>query len=392
MTSIFNTYYSRNIDRLNSSFEPAANDQPDRPAPGKPEFAQVLADVEHPKPKVHAEPHQPHAPPVFHESARSMLTNIPSEAPSQHPGLPQPGFTVEPSAPPANALRAPEARSELPKPVEGPGLQNVKFGPPRVNALPDPTPVPGLEHPAPPPPSAPAPPAMPHIAEYHRVDEGSGPPAAPSIAALRRFEVMSRPPTATARAVPPHGAHAAEPDSTIKEIVTTAGRFYGIDPNLGLAVAQVESSYDSDAVSHDGHNSKGLFQLLDSTGRRMHRTTGLGEAYDPFDPAQNAYLGMAYLRHLHDIFSSETKLTTHMRTVPAGSAEHVEKLAVAAFNAGEGNVARAQARAHSLGKDPSDYHAIEPYLPASTRRYVQRVTTIRDQLALSSEPRETAKV
>ena len=113
----------------------------------------------------------------------------------------------------------------------------------------------------------------------------------------------------------------------------------------------------------------------------MINHTGLDERYDPFDPAQNTYLGVGYLRRLHDIFSVETHLGGNMRTVPASSAEHLEKLAVAAFNAGEGNVARAQARARALGKDPADFSEIEPFLPASTRSYVKKVTQLRETYA-----------
>jgi len=157
-----------------------------------------------------------------------------------------------------------------------------------------------------------------------------------------------------------------------------------------MAIAQTESSFQPTAVSRDGHASKGIFQLLDSTGKDMLGHTGLDESYDPFDPAQNAYLGVGYLRRLHDIFSVETKLSGRTRTTPAASAQHLEKLAVAAFNAGEGSVARAQAKAKSLGKDPSDYSSVEPYLPASTRLYVRKVSDIRTALADAETDNELA--
>ena len=99
----------------------------------------------------------------------------------------------------------------------------------------------------------------------------------------------------------------------------------------------------------------------------------------------NARLGVGYLRHLHDIFSEETNLMGKMKTVPVKSAGELEKLAVAAFNAGQGNVAQAQRKARSLGKDPTEYAAIEPFLPASTRAYVARVTNLREQLAKTDE-------
>lgn len=168
----------------------------------------------------------------------------------------------------------------------------------------------------------------------------------------------------------------------IKEIVVTAGRFHGVDPALTLAVAQVESSYERHAVSSDGHNSKGVFQLLDSTGKDMMQLTGLHtEAYDPFDPGQNAFLGVGYLRRLMDIFSKETRLNGTKTTSPAKSSQELEKLAVAAYNAGEGTVVAAQQRAAAAGEDPGTYRAIEKYLPETTRDYVRKVASYRLALA-----------
>ena len=122
----------------------------------------------------------------------------------------------------------------------------------------------------------------------------------------------------------------------------------------------------------------------------MRSHTGLDEHYDPFDPAQNTYLGVGYLRRRNDIFSVETKLGGNMRPVPVSSAENLEKLSVAAFNAGEGNVARAQARARSFGKDPTEFSSVEPFLPASTRSYVQKVSQLREQFAAGETRKKLA--
>jgi soluble lytic murein transglycosylase-like protein len=93
-----------------------------------------------------------------------------------------------------------------------------------------------------------------------------------------------------------------------------------------------------------------LFQLLDSTGKELLEQLGIDDDYDPFDPALNSYLGVGYLRRLHDTFSKETKLTNNLSTAPARTADDLEKLAIAAFNTGEGNVARAQEKAAQEGK------------------------------------------
>ena len=164
------------------------------------------------------------------------------------------------------------------------------------------------------------------------------------------------------------------PRNAIQNIIRAAGRFHGLDPHLALAVAKAESSFNTKAVSSDGHNSKGLFQLLDTTARDMIKRLGVSSKYRPFDAGHNSHLGVGYLRYLHDIFSTPTELAKNLKTYPAKTTSELEKLAVAAFNVGEGAVAEAQARAKNSGLNPGEFSAIKKYLPASTRDYVARVS------------------
>jgi soluble lytic murein transglycosylase-like protein len=148
----------------------------------------------------------------------------------------------------------------------------------------------------------------------------------------------------------------------------------GLDPTLTQAVVSAESSFNVRAVSSDGHASKGLFQLLDSTGKTlMSRANTTGQTYDPFNPDMNIDLGTSYLRYLHDIFKADTKLPQQLQTRAAADGVSLEKFAVAAFNAGEGRVASAQSRSEKSGKDPAQYDHVAPFLPRSTREYVAKV-------------------
>jgi len=165
----------------------------------------------------------------------------------------------------------------------------------------------------------------------------------------------------------------------VKGLVSSYGRQHGVDPLLGMAVVSAESSFNPLAVSRDGHESKGLFQLLDSTGNDLKARASLSDSYDPFNPEQNVDLGVYYLRYLHDLFHSPTELTNNLSTIAAADSSSLEKLAVAAFNAGEGRVASAQSRAQSAGKDPSQYDQVADYLPGSTREYVNRVMLFKEQ-------------
>ncbi len=93
-----------------------------------------------------------------------------------------------------------------------------------------------------------------------------------------------------------------------------AGR-YGVDPSLVRAVIRHESDFNPYAVSPKG--AQGLMQLMPGTASSM----GVS---DPFDPEQNIAGGVGFLRHCLDCFG---------QNVP---------LAVAAYNAGPGRVARSQ--------------------------------------------------
>jgi Transglycosylase SLT domain len=159
----------------------------------------------------------------------------------------------------------------------------------------------------------------------------------------------------------------------VRKFVELGTPNHGIDPALSLSIIENESGFDPNAVSSDGHYSKGLMQLLDSTGNNLLQRTGVNNKYDPFDPQQNVELGVEYLRYLHGIFGQETALPNELKTFPAANSSSLEKLAVAAYNAGEGRVASAQQRTKKAGNDPTVYEHVEPYLPESTREYVAKV-------------------
>jgi soluble lytic murein transglycosylase-like protein len=96
-------------------------------------------------------------------------------------------------------------------------------------------------------------------------------------------------------------------DATIIE----AAKHFDVDAALVSAVIKAESDYNPKVVSHKG--ARGLMQLMPATAKRF----GVANS---FDPKANIYGGTRYLRWLLKTFD--------------GNAD----LAVAAYNAGEGNV------------------------------------------------------
>jgi hypothetical protein len=99
--------------------------------------------------------------------------------------------------------------------------------------------------------------------------------------------------------------------SDYNEIIVEAAKKFDVDAALVSAVIKAESDYNPRTVSHKG--ARGLMQLMPATAERFGVTNS-------FDPGQNIHAGTKYLRWLLKKFD--------------GNAD----LAVAAYNAGEGNV------------------------------------------------------
>lgn len=93
--------------------------------------------------------------------------------------------------------------------------------------------------------------------------------------------------------------------------IASASRKYGVSPNLIGAVITIESCFNTRAVGTSGE--KGLMQLMPGTARRFNVTNG-------FNVWQNVHGGTKYLGYLLDRYDGRTPR------------------AVAAYNAGEGNV------------------------------------------------------
>ena len=126
--------------------------------------------------------------------------------------------------------------------------------------------------------------------------------------------------------------HQASPDEIDQSIVMAAAR-HNVDPNLVRAVVKVESNFNSNAVSRKG--AMGLMQLMPSTAREL-------KVKNPFDPLQNVDAGVRHLKYLLENYNGDVNLT------------------LAAYNAGEGAVARSSGVPHY----------------AETQNYVRRITNL----------------
>ncbi len=128
---------------------------------------------------------------------------------------------------------------------------------------------------------------------------------------------------------PPPGMQIRPRVQEWESVVAPIAARYNLDTEFILRVIEAESGGDPRAVSPKG--AMGLMQLMPDTARAL----GVN---DPFDPVQNIEGGVRYLKHLMERFGDP-------------------RLALAAYNAGPGNVQR--------------YGGVPPF--PETQRYLEKI-------------------
>ena len=125
-------------------------------------------------------------------------------------------------------------------------------------------------------------------------------------------------------------------DGEVARMLHAAARLYGLDPELLIAIAHVESGGNPRAVSVKG--ARGLMQLMPGTAEQFG-------VENPFDPIDNTLGAARFLNYLREWQARRTDLALNLPEL------------IAAYNAGP----------HAIEK----YHGIPPY--AETRQYVRKV-------------------
>lgn len=121
---------------------------------------------------------------------------------------------------------------------------------------------------------------------------------------------------------------APTPENVIKETIVKHSIEMNVDPALALSIAKKESGFKHELKSPYG--AVGVFQLLPSTANRM--------GFNPYYLSENIKAGLTYYKMMYKMFGST-------------------ELALAAYNAGPGNVKK--------------YGAVPPY--AETKRFVNQI-------------------
>lgn len=136
--------------------------------------------------------------------------------------------------------------------------------------------------------------------------------------------------------------------NTIKATIVKHSIEMGVDPAIALSIARAESGFRHEARS--AHGAVGVFQLMPSTAKRM----GLN-AYSLND---NIKGGIMYYKNMYKMFGSM-------------------ELALAAYNAGPGNVKRYN-------------NKVPPY--AETKRFIAKIMTDYNRLKANPDPAMTNAV
>jgi hypothetical protein len=122
------------------------------------------------------------------------------------------------------------------------------------------------------------------------------------------------------------------PPGKYGELIYAMARRHDVNPEVVAALIRAESAFNPRAVSHKG--ARGLMQLMPATAQRF----GVAK-HQLFQPEHNLEAGMRYLSWLVGQFPNDLSLV------------------LAAYNAGEGSVAR--------------YQGVPPY--KETRNYIRRI-------------------
>lgn len=104
-------------------------------------------------------------------------------------------------------------------------------------------------------------------------------------------------------------AQAGISEDVVKDTIVKHSMEMGVDPALALSIAKKESGFKHELKSR--HGAVGVFQLLPSTAKKI--------GYNPYYLSENIKAGLTYYKMMYKMFGST-------------------ELALAAYNAGPGNV------------------------------------------------------
>ena len=128
--------------------------------------------------------------------------------------------------------------------------------------------------------------------------------------------------------IAPIDCHASEANDNHKKLIVKTAQRLGVDPYVALSIAKIESNFNASVKSPGG--AIGLFQLSPGTAKKL--------GINPYIVSENVEGGIRYYQMLYKKYGSMD-------------------LALAAYNAGPGNVAK--------------YNGIPPF--TTTKNFIKNI-------------------
>jgi PGF-CTERM protein len=159
-----------------------------------------------------------------------------------------------------------------------------------------------------------------------------------------------------------------------------------VSPCLIMAVIRQESNFD---VSANGGTDVGYMQITHDAAKEVgyKGTEQKWRQKDGLDPDQNIEYGTKYLKALNSIFRDGKLLTKDLKATKVPDKTERLKFVLAAYNGGQGRIAKAQQICEEKGDNPERWDDARKYLEAARatpekakiiRNYVEQVIEGRD--------------
>ena len=190
---------------------------------------------------------------------------------------------------------------------------------------------------------------------------------------------------------------------TVRNALETASRHFdkndAFDVHTFEAVYAQESSFGQTQGKPNSRGAAGGFQIRRSTAK------GIGLRGDKSDDERleinHASAAAAKLLKRSDHYFEKSKnLGEKVKTVGVKDPEEWKKFALAAYNAGDSRIAKAQKIAKESGENPADWKAVTKYLEDAgatkeqaeeTRDYVEKIGDFEQKFAKNSKANSNVK-
>ena len=163
-----------------------------------------------------------------------------------------------------------------------------------------------------------------------------------------------------------------------REALENASGYFDNGDNLTVntleAIYGQESSFGANKKKRGINGAAGHFQFEKPTAEEYNLTVSKKND-QRFDIDYASSAAARYLKDLNSIFSKKTSLSKDLNSTPVKSKSERKKFVLAAYNAGQGRIARAQSLAEQAGKNPQKWNDVKKFLEAAgaTKKKIKEI-------------------